>query len=115
MIRIVVALGLAMLWGSAAAAPKKGTQFWNLTGVTLNDVRLAPAGTTAFGPNQCANDRDGEVDFDERLPVTGIGAGRYDLRLKDTSGRLCFARNVAVQEGAVFAVHERDLVDCRKE
>ena len=25
-------------------------------------------------------DKDGEVDFDERLPVTGIGAGRYDLR-----------------------------------
>ena len=59
----------------ALAASKKGTRFWNLTGETLTEVSLAPAGTTSFGPNQCANDKDGTVDFDENLTIKGVAAG----------------------------------------
>ncbi|MCP8937570.1 hypothetical protein NK718_03510 [Alsobacter sp. SYSU M60028] len=89
-----------------------GTQFWNLTGVTLKEVRLAPAGTKRWGPNQCANDKDGEVDFDERLPISGAASGAYDVLLRDVKGRACYARNVAVREGEIFAIHEKDLGRC---
>ena len=89
-------------------------QFWNLTGETLSEVALAPAGTTAFGPNQCINDKDGTVDFDENLLIKGVASGRYDLRLKDVHGRTCYARNVDVKTDATFSVRDKELVDCAK-
>lgn len=91
------------------AAPRAETQFWNLTGVTLKEVRLASAGSGKWGPNQCANDKDGEVDFDERLPITNVTPGRYDVRMRDTRGRACIVRAIEVKEGEVFVVHQRDL------
>ena len=39
---------------------------------SLDSTRAA--GTTAWGENQCKNDKDGAVDFDERLPVTGVAS-----------------------------------------
>lgn len=110
---VMIAAGVLLLCpGLAMAAAKKGTRFWNLTGETLTEVSLAPAGTRTFGPNQCANDRDGSVDFDEELSITGIASGRYDLRLKDDKGRVCFARNVEVKANETFSVRDKELVDC---
>lgn len=96
----------------AQAASKKATQLWNLTGETLNRVELAPAGTTTWGKNQCTNDKDGEVDFDEKLPITGISAGTYDVRVRDVHGKTCVARGIDVKDGATFVVHEKDLTAC---
>jgi hypothetical protein len=110
----VVGLAFLVLPAIALAASKKGTQFWNLTGETLTEVSLAPVGSTAFGPNQCANDKDGSVDFDEELAIKGIAAGRYDLRLKDDKGRICFARNIAVEADRMFSVRDTELTDCAK-
>ena len=62
---------VAAALGSAEAASIKGMRFWNLTSETLSEVSLAPAGTTKFGPNQCKNDKDGTVEFDEQVAVTG--------------------------------------------
>ena len=109
---IVVCCAAALMQTSAFAAKTKGMQFWNLTGETLAEVSLAPAGTTAFGPNQCANDKDGTVDFDETLPIKGVAPGRYDIRLKDDKGRVCYARAVAVEADATFSVSEKELTDC---
>src|SRR3712207_1455115 len=58
-------------------------RFWNLTGNTITKLYLAPAGTDRYGPDQCANDRDGTVDHRERLRVTGITSGRYDAKFED--------------------------------
>lgn len=96
----------------ASAAVSKGIRFWNLTGETLNDVALAPAGTTDFGANQCVNDKDGSVDFDENLAIKGVAPGRYDLRLRDARGRTCYARNLEVKDNETFSVRDKDLVDC---
>ena len=112
----LVGAGMVLLCvpGVALAASKKGTQFWNLTGETLTEVSLAPAGTTNFGPNQCANDKDGSVDFDEDLPVKGVTPGRYDLRLKDDKGRVCYAKAIEVKANDTFSVRDKELVDCAK-
>ena len=99
---------------SASYAADRPTRFWNLTHNTVQEFQLAPAGTTAWGENQCKNDKDGAVDFDERLPVIGIASGRYDARIKDASGRVCFARNIAIEAGKVFSIDEKDLVDCKR-
>lgn len=107
--RHVSAIILILASSPALAASGAETRFWNLTGVTLKDVRLAPAGSGKWGPNQCANDKDGEVDFDERLPITKVAPGRYDVRMRDTRGRACVVNAVEVKEGEVFVVHQRDL------
>lgn len=108
---VVVAL-IAPL--ASAFSAERPTRFWNLTHNTISEFQLAPAGSTQWGENQCKNDKDGTVDFDERLRVTGIESGRYDARIKDTSGRVCFVRNINIRAGEVFSIEERDLADCSR-
>lgn len=114
--RLVLALAIAGAAGvtPAAAAPKTGMLLWNLTGETLNRVQLAPSGSKAFGKNQCQNDKDGEVDFDEKLPISDVKPGRYDIRVRDVHGRTCLARDIEVKADATFVVHEKDLTACSK-
>jgi hypothetical protein len=98
----------------AHPAMAKDTQFWNLTSTTVRSLELAPAGTQAFGPNECLNDPDGAVDHDERVKVTGVAAGSYVARLKLADGRTCLAKNVRVETGKPFAIEDSDLIDCAK-
>jgi len=97
---------------AGALSAERPTRFWNLTLHTISEFQLAPAGTTSWGENQCKNDKDGTVDSDERLRISGIGPGRYDARIKDVTGRVCFARNIDIKAGAIFSIEERDLIDC---
>src|SRR5271155_4136785 len=96
----------------ALPATAKDTRFWNLTSSTVKSLELAPAGSSAFGPNQCANDPDGAVDHDERLKVTGVATGVYDARLKLADGRVCTARAVRIESGKPFSIEDKDLVGC---
>ena len=97
----------------ALAAEPRGTRFWNLTGETVQHLCLAPAGTQSWGADQCLNDSDHSVDFDERLPLTGVSAGRYDIKVTGSSGRTCVVKDVAVKAGAVFAIDKDDWENCR--
>src|SRR6516165_6711555 len=74
---------------------------------------MSPAGKDSWGHDQCKNDRDGTVDHDERLRITGVEPGRYDVKLSDKTGRVCIVRNLEVKEGAVFSIEEKQLTDCR--
>src|ERR1700735_5362008 len=113
MMKRAIPLGvLAILIAGPAMA--KDTQFWNLTSSTVKSFELAPAGTSAFGPNQTANDPDGAVDHDERLKVTGVKTGAYDARLKLADGRECMAKGVRIEAGKVFPIEEKELVGCSK-
>ncbi|MBV9521143.1 MAG: hypothetical protein JO010_00020 [Alphaproteobacteria bacterium] len=105
-------LALALLSSAAEAADRKGIRFWNLTSATVTRLQLSPAGKADWGPDQCRNDGDGTVDHDERLRLTGIAAGRYDVRLGYKDGRTCTVRNIDVKEGSVFSVQDKDLTDC---
>ena len=113
--RLTFAIVALVLAGSAASAQdRRGTRFWNLTANTVKQLYLSPAGTDQWGADQCRNDKDGEVDHDERLRVTGIQSGRYDVKLHDMRGRVCVVRNVEVKEGAVFSIEEKQLTECTK-
>ncbi len=95
---------------AADKAPK--TRFWNLTGETVAKFELAPAGTQSWGPDQCKNDKDGDVDNDERLKLEGVAAGNYDARMTFKGGRVCHARGLKVEDGKVFSVEADQLKDC---
>ena len=100
--------------GLAADGKGKGIRFWNLTSSTVTNLQLSPAGQNAWGPNQCANDPDGTVDHDERLRITGISPGRYDVRLANKAVRNCIVRNIEIKENGIFSIEDKDLTDCRK-
>ena len=95
-----------------AAAQQRPTRFWNLTKNTISEFYLAPAGTSDWGPNQCQNDKDGRVDFDERLVIREVPAGVYDAKFTDTTGRTCTVQTIEVKPGAIFSIQEKDLTSC---
>jgi hypothetical protein len=107
---VSIALGLSV--SSAMAQDGKGIRFWNLTLRTITTLRMSPAGENRWGPDQCQNDRDGTVEHDERLRITGIAPGRYDVNLVDETGRTCIVRNVEIRDGAIFLIEEGQLTDC---
>jgi hypothetical protein len=108
----IAALALLLIASNALAAEQRPTRFWNLTRHAISEFRLAPAGSTKWGENQCKNDKDGTVDSDERLRITGISPGTYDARLKDLSGRVCVVHNISIKAGDIFSIEEKDLTDC---
>jgi hypothetical protein len=85
---------VALLLASAAELPArgKGIRFWNLTSATISSFQLSPAGKGAWGPNQTLNDKDKEVDHDERLRITSVEPGRYDAKVGYRNSRQCFLR-----------------------
>jgi len=107
-------LALLALTASATAAEK--LKFWNLTAATITDLRMAPAGTDKWGANQCLNDSDKSVDHDERLTLTDVTPGRYDVKFTDKTGRSCLVKNVEVKSGRpyAFSISEKELKDCKK-
>jgi hypothetical protein len=113
--RWILAL-LALLWASAnqAAAQGKGIRLWNLTTSTISGFQLSPAGKNEWGPNQTLNDKDKEVDHDERLRITGIEAGRYDAKVSYRGSKQCLVRDIGIKADAVFSIADKDLKDCTR-
>ncbi|MCP3464796.1 hypothetical protein NLN62_31770 [Bradyrhizobium sp. CCGUVB23] len=101
--------------GEAAAQGKgKGVRLWNLTSETISGFQLSPAGKTEWGPNQTLNDKDKEVDHDERLRITGVEPGRYDAKVSYPNSRSCVVRDIEIRADAVFSIADKDLKDCTK-
>ena len=69
---ILVSVALLLASASELAAQGKGIRFWNLTTATISSFQLSPAGKDTWRPNQTLNDKDKEVDHDERLRITGV-------------------------------------------
>jgi len=97
-----------------AFAQGRPARFWNLTQERISEFYLAPPGTTNWGPNQAKNDKDGVVDPDERLNITGVASGTYDVKLTGKEGRTCTVKNVKVEAGQVFSIDEKELTSCNK-
>ena len=116
MMRWILALMFSLAFsGELAAQGKgKGTRFWNLTTATVSGLQLSPAGKNEWGPNQTANDKDGEVDHDERLRITGVEAGRWDVKVSYRDKRECVVRNIEIRADAVFSIADKDLTECKK-
>ena len=90
--RWILALVVLFLTGTGElAAQGKGIRLWNLTTATISNFQLSPVGKDSWGPNQALNDKDKEVDHDERLRITGIEPGRYDAKVLSRH-RQCLTR-----------------------
>lgn len=107
----LITAALAVMTGEAGAQGRP-TRFWNLTRNTISEFRLAPAGTSDWGPDQCKNDKDGTVEPDERLRITDVRPGRYDAKLADVTGRVCVVHGIEIEAGAIFSIEEKELTSC---
>jgi hypothetical protein len=114
MVRWIVAAALSLAGAGEVAAQGKGIRFWNLTTATISSLQLSPAGKDNWGPNQTLNDKDKEVDHDERLRITGVEPGRYDVKVSYRDQRQCVVRGVEIKADSVFSIEDKDLKDCRK-
>ena len=111
---LLVSIAFGLVASSAAAQDRKGIRFWNLTLYTITTLQMSPAGKDSWGPDQCQNDRDGTVDHDERLRITGVEPGRYDAKVGYRGARHCFVRDIEIKADAVFSIADKDLKDCNK-
>jgi hypothetical protein len=111
-ILMTAVLALVLAGTAVVAQDRRGTRFWNLTANTVKQFYLSPAGKEEWGPDQCKNDRDGEVDHNERLRITGVQSGRYDAKFVDERRRICVVRDIEIKDGAVFGIEEKDVKDC---
>ena len=100
--------------GTPAHAASKGIRFWNLASITIAKFYMAPAGTGKYGANQCENDRDGTVSPDERLKITNVTPGIYDVKLATDKGKVCIVKGLKVDADAVFSIEDKDLTNCNK-
>ena len=111
---IIASIVLLLAGASALFAQGKGIRFWNLTSATISGLQLSPAGKNEWGPNQTLNDKDKEVDHDERLRITGVEPGRYDAKLTYPDKKQCVVRDIEIKADAVFSIMDKDLKDCTK-
>ena len=114
MIRWILAAAISLVGAGQTAAQGKGIRFWNLTTATVSSLQLSPAGKDNWGPNQTLNDKDREVDHDERLRITGVDPGRYDARISYRDKRQCVVRDIEIKADSVFSIADKDLRDCSK-
>lgn len=111
---LIAAAVLMSIVPSGSLAQGKGMRLWNLTTATITDFQLSPAGQNVWGPNQTLNDRDKEVDHDERLRITGVDPGRYDAKVGYAGAKQCMVRDIEIKADAVFSIADKDLKDCNK-
>jgi hypothetical protein len=114
MLRAVFVAVLLLTTPGQSMAQGKGIRFWNLTTATISSFQLSPAGKDSWGANQTLNDRDKEVDHDERLRITGVEPGRYDAKVGYRDARQCFVRDIEIKSDAVFSIGDKDLKDCNR-
>jgi hypothetical protein len=111
---IMASIALLLAGTGSLFAQGKGIRFWNLTSSTISGLQLSPAGKNQWGPNQTLNDKDKEVDHDERLPITGIEPGHYDAKVTYPDAKECVVRDIEIKADAVFSIMDKDLKDCTK-
>ena len=114
MLRVLLA-GVVLIAATGpllAQAKPKGIRLWNLTSAPISGFQLAPAGKNAWGPNQTLNDKDKEVDHDERLPIKGVEPGRYDAKVDYRGTKECFVYDIEIKADAVFSIKDENLQDC---
>jgi hypothetical protein len=111
---ILIAVPFPFDCALSAQSKGKGIRLWNLTSATISGFELSPAGKNEWGPNQTLNDKDKEVDHDERLRITDVEPGHYDAKVSYPDSKQCFVRDIEIKADAVFSISDKDLKDCSK-
>ncbi|MBP2296933.1 hypothetical protein [Azospirillum rugosum] len=114
---VLTVLCATALAGTAhAQTPKAQTlKFWNLTTETITELKLAEPNTNKWGKNQTLNDKDKTVEADERLKLSDVTPGVWDVSVKDKKKRSCVLRNVTLSgtDAYAFSISEDEMAKCK--
>ncbi len=106
---MVLVLGISQ----SPAAVRKFVAFNETASTVFTGLYLAPAGTTDWGPNQVLSEPDKTLDASERLTLTGVSPGRFDVKLVDGAGDACILRGVDLRRETSFEIRDADLAACQ--
>ena len=106
------ALAAATLLVTTGAAMAKEPIVWNLTVNRIDSLKVSPPGKNEWGAEQTLNDKDHSVDPDERLKITGLADGVYDVKFIDARKRTCIVLNVALAANKITSIDEKELKGC---
>jgi hypothetical protein len=109
----ILFIAIASMHGARAASEPKFYVYNQTANTDFHGVYLAPAGTQNWGPNQALNDKDRALDTSERLTLTGLQPGRYDVKVVNKKGRACVVKNVDLTKERSFEIRDADLSSCR--
>jgi hypothetical protein len=107
-------IGSTMLAQVAVAQNKKFFAYNMTTRTDFKGVYMAPAGSDNWGSNQTENDKDKSLDITERIRLTGLTAGQYDVKLVTEDGGSCIIRNIDLTKENSFVIKEDQIADCHK-
>jgi hypothetical protein len=108
----VVVCGVAV---EGAFGADRFSGFNETTSTVFVEVYLRPQGVATWGPNLALNDKDKVWDSGERLAITGLSPGIFDLKVIDRSGRACIKRGVDLTRDRTFELRDGDLGGCTAE
>jgi hypothetical protein len=114
--KLTALASVVVLAVATSVSANAGTNYfaYNDTAVTtFTGVYLAPTGTTQWGPNQALNDDDKELDFGERLTLTGLNPGLYDVKLVDQKGQTCIMHRIDLTKETSFEIRDASLAGCK--
>ncbi|MFS2012098.1 hypothetical protein ACCD06_19835 [Azospirillum sp. CT11-132] len=113
---VIFILCAGSLTTAAHAQTAQTLKFWNLTSETITELKLAEPGTNKWGKNQTLNDKDKTVEADERLKLSDVKPGTWDVSMKDKKGRKCVLRNVTLSgtDAYAFSISEDDVKKCSR-
>lgn len=113
MVRSTLITIAALCCATAASAAEKFFVY-NETSVTdFTGVYLAPTGTQKWTKNEALNDSDKSLQRTERLLLTGIGHGVYDVRLVDQHDHVCVLTGIDLTHEKTFEIKDGDLSACK--
>jgi hypothetical protein len=112
LILLLLLTGVTASVQPVAAAAKKFFAYNMTTRTDFTGVYMAPAGTANWGPNQALNDPDKSLDITERLVLTGLTPGHYDVKLVGKNGRTCVVKGIDLTRQNSFLIEDAQLTDC---
>jgi len=80
----------------------------------FKELYVAQAGTQTWGTNQTLNDKDKSLDVSERIALTGLKPGHYDVKLVTENGKSCIVKNVDLTKEKTFVIKEEQISDCHQ-
>jgi len=102
-----------MLFGGGNARSDVRFFVYDLTTATrFTELYLAASGTGRWGANQVLSDKDRVLDPGERLALSDIAQGVYDVRFVDANRRACIKRGVDLTRDTTFDIRDADLAKC---
>lgn len=99
---------LLMLVSTAALAAK--VVFVNQSSWEIHEVYFSPASQNDWGEDHLGSE---VLEKGDSLTLTGVSAGRWDVRIVDEDGDQCVLEDVKIDGADKWVITDEDLLGCQ--